>query len=114
MDPDTAALLERIVSSPHSAGLLGSLLSLRWAGCGWGEKAFAFGFGVGCALWVAPAVVDFVGMQTEMVPRLASFFAGAYGARLGDQMADAVKRLDIAAIAAAAWSRFWPGGGPRK
>lgn len=114
MDPDIAALIERIVYWQHTPGIAGSLAALRYAGCGWWEKLFAFGFGLSCALWVAPALVDFVGMQTETIPRLASLFAGAYGARVGDQIAEAVKRLDIAALVAAAWARFWPGGGSRK
>lgn len=109
MDPDAlgraVALASRIVASPHTAGLLGSLLSLYLAGCGLGAKSFAFVCGVAAWLYGAPMLTAWLGLQTEYAPNFVALLSGLFGGKAVARAAEVFDTIDWPAVV----GKFLPG-----
>jgi hypothetical protein len=89
-----------ILSSPTAAGVFGSLLSLKWApGANWIERVFSFLCGIACVLYLAPAIIGSMTIQSPWMPGLFNFLTGLLGMNLIAKAVDFVKNAD--------WSTIW-------
>lgn len=93
---DFGLLFERLVAHQNTAGFLGSLLSLQWAGEGWKTKLFSFACGTAAWAYIAPAMVVYLGVQTTGVPHLVSLMCGMFGMRAATRAVEAFDKVDIA------------------
>jgi hypothetical protein len=82
-------------SEPTIAGIFGALLSLRWApGPTWLERFFCFGCGIACAVYAAPALLGYMGVEAAWAPRLFSFLFGLLGMNLIAKTVDTIRSTD--------------------
>lgn len=91
--------INNTLQQPAVAGVIGSLLSLRWVpGDKWWEKFFSFGCGIGTALYLAPAAVAYMEIKSSWGPPAFGFMAGLVGMNLIAKLVDIVKNGDWLAL----------------
>jgi hypothetical protein len=74
---------ERIIKSPFFAGMLGSIVSLKWApGTRWTERAFNAFCGSAMAGFMAPAVAQYLKLDSPQMQGATAFAAGLFGLNL--------------------------------
>jgi hypothetical protein len=89
MQPDT----ESIISSHIVAGLLGSLVGLKWApGGSWLERAANVGIGFGCAIYVTPGAAEWTGVTSPRALAALSFAAGMFGLSFAGAVSEGIKQ----------------------
>lgn len=87
--------IQQITQSPTLAGVFGAILSLRWVpGPTWIARLFCFGCGIACAIYGAPALVDYLQIKSDWAPRLFNFLSGLLGMNLLAKAVDIVKTTD--------------------
>ena len=89
LNPDADA----IVNSHVLAGLLGSLVGLKWApGATWAERAANVGVGFGCAVYITPGAAEWMGIVSPRALAALSFAAGMFGLSLAAALSDGIKQ----------------------
>lgn len=89
-----------VVTDPNAAGVFGALLSLRWVpGPTWVARLFCFGCGIACAIYAAPALVDYLQVKAAWAPRLFSFLFGLLGMNLIAKSVEIIQHTDWVTVA---------------
>ena len=92
-------VLHKVVQHPAVAGVVGSLLSLKWVpGDSWGERLFSFGCGMGAVLFLVPAAIGYFEVKALWAPPAFGFMAGILGINLVSKSVDYVRAVDFGAI----------------
>ena len=91
--------IERTVRSPWAAGLLGSIVALKFApGTTWPERAVNVGAGALCAGFCAPALVDWLHIEPVSMRSGAAFAVGMFGLSVAAAVIDGVRELKLAEV----------------
>jgi len=83
------------------AGIAGSVLSLRFLPTGTSKtsRAFAFGGGVLCVIYAAPAMVDVFGVDSPCRQSLIQFVTGLLGMSAAGELWSTLSQLGAARLA---------------
>lgn len=93
LDPD------RLARSPFIIGALGSFVALRFApGQTWGERVFNVFCGSLCSGFCAPAMAEWMHVQSPGMQSFSAFAVGMFGLSLAAAITNAVKSMDLASI----------------
>ena len=88
-----------IISSHVLAGLLGSLVGLRWApGATWVERVANVAIGFGCAVYITPGVAEWTGIDKPRALAALSFATGMFGLSLSAAVVDVIKQARFADV----------------
>jgi hypothetical protein len=88
-----------VVQHPAVAGVVGSLLSLRWVpGNSWGERFFSFGCGMGVVLFLVPAAIGYMEVKAAWAGPAFGFMGGILGINLVGKSVDYVKNAEWGAL----------------
>lgn len=91
-----------IAQDPIAAGMVGSVLSLKWApGKTWTSRAFSVGCGMSLSFFGLPGIIDYCGITAKGAAPLAGLLVGIVGCKLLSNLVDwvvATKFDDIIAI----------------
>jgi hypothetical protein len=99
----------QVIDSHIVAGLLGSLLGLKWApGASWLERLANVGIGFGCAVYLAPGVAEWMGVQSARGLAAMIFAMGMFGQSLAAAAAQFIRSADFGAIIASWLPRRGP------
>ena len=84
---------ESLINSHVLAGLLGSLVGLKWApGATWAERAANVGVGFGCAVYITPGAAEWFAITSPRALAALSFAAGMFGLSVAAAVADGIKQ----------------------
>ena len=87
---------DKAFQHPAAAGVLGSLLSLRWVpGNSWGERLFSFGCGMGVVLYLVPAAMGYFEVKALWAGPAFGFMGGILGINLISKSVEYVKELKL-------------------
>lgn len=90
---------ERYLRSPFLIGALGSFVALRFApGLTWPERAINVASGALCAGFCAPALTEWMHVQTPAMQSLSAFAVGIFGLSFAAAVTTALRNVDMAAI----------------
>ena len=88
-----------LITSHAVAGLLGSLVGLKWAPGGtWPERAANVGVALGCAIYVTPGAAEWLGIVSPKALSALSFIAGMFGLSLSAAVADGLRQAKFGDI----------------
>lgn len=74
---------EKLSKSPILAGMLGSIVSLKWApGLSWPERIFNTTCGSSMAIFLAPAIAQYLKLGSPEMQGAVAFFTGLFGLNL--------------------------------
>lgn len=90
---------EKAVRSPWAAGVLGSVVSLRWVpGITMVGRMFHVGSGTACAGFVAPALAEWLQVASVAVQSGLAFAVGLFGLSLAAAATEAIKAVGWADV----------------
>jgi hypothetical protein len=90
---------ESVIKSPYFAGLVGSVISLRWVPGGTVlEKLIIIAIGVGAASFLGPAAGEYFGLHSQAMQSAISFMIGLFGLNLMAAVALWIKTVDLSTI----------------
>ena len=90
---------ETALSSHVLAGLLGSMVALRWApGATWGERVCNVGAGFACAVYLTPAAAEWFEITSPRGVAAMAFAAGMFGLSLAAAVVEAIKSADLGEV----------------
>jgi hypothetical protein len=95
-----------VAMHPSTAGLVGSLMSMKLAGPTRGEKLFCALSGIVCAIYALPALFDLMGVHLATVRTLLGLVSGLLGMHVLVRTVEWGKTADWPEIAAAASNFF--------
>lgn len=91
--------VDPIINSHIVAGLLGSLVGLKWApGASWGERVTNVAIGFGCAVYLTPGAAEWTGVESPRALAALSFAAGMFGLSLAAAVMDGIKQARVADV----------------
>lgn len=91
--------LDKLGRSPFVAGALGSLVALKFApGASWPERAFNVLCGSLCAGFGAPALAEWLHLQSPGMNSGLSFAVGMFGLSLAAAVTDGIKQTKLGEI----------------
>ena len=103
--PDT----EAVVNSHIVAGLLGSLVGLKWApGATWLERVTNVAVGFGCAVYLTPGGAEWLGVESPRALAAMSFAAGMFGLSFAAAVSTGIRETEVGAIISSWLTRRGP------
>lgn len=93
---ETAAWIA--VGSKLAPGVIGALIALRWVPTGstWSDRLWSFVGGCGCAVWAAPALVEWTDIGSARIEAFAGFTSGMLGMVIVGEVVQTVRGLQLA------------------
>jgi hypothetical protein len=90
---------EAILGSHIAAGLLGSIVALRWApGSSWLERVGNVVAGFGCAIYITPGVVEWFALTTPRTVAATAFATGMFGLSVAAAVVDGIRTAELGAV----------------
>jgi hypothetical protein len=91
---------------PGYAGMLGSLLSLRWMpGMSWKQKAFSLAGGFAVAWYLVPFALESLAITSKSAPTAFGFLGGFIGLNLLSKMWTYVAETTFGELLSKFWSK---------
>lgn len=98
-----------IINSHIAAGLLGSIVGLKWApGTTWVERVTNVECGFGCSVYLAPGGAEWLGVESPRALAAMSFAMGMFGLSLAAAVSQFIKSTEFGAIISSWLTRKGP------
>jgi hypothetical protein len=91
--------LDKILTSPFTAGLVGALVGLRFApGISWGERVTNVAAGAACSAFMAPAASEVFLLTSESMMGFLSFAIGMFGMSVAAAIMEGLREIKVAEL----------------
>lgn len=93
---ETAAWMA--VGAKLAPGVIGALIALRWVptGSSWTDRLWSFVGGCGCAVWAAPALVEWTEIGSARLEAFIGFVSGMLGMVIVGEIVSTLRGLQLA------------------
>jgi hypothetical protein len=103
---DFQSWVSDLSKEPGFAGMLGSLLSLRWMpGMSWKQKAFSLAGGFAVAWYLVPFALESLTITSKSAPTAFGFLGGFIGLNLLGKMWTYVAETTFGELLSKFWSK---------
>ncbi len=86
------------IASKLAPGVIGAIIALRWvpAGSSWADRLTSFAGGCGCAVWAAPALVEWTDIGSARIEAAIGFTTGLLGMVIIGEIVSTLRALQLA------------------
>lgn len=86
------------MASKLAPGVIGAVIALRWVPTGstWLDRLTSFAGGCGCAVWAAPALVEWSDIASTRIESFVGFTFGLLGMVVVGELVQTVRSLQLA------------------
>lgn len=96
----------KAATTPEAAGVLGSLISLRWTpGDTWFLRLTGFAGGIGFAMFIAPLLIEYMEIKSQKGPLAFAFIGGLIGMNLLVKTVEFIRDIDSQSLMSIVFKR---------